>query len=399
MGSPPATGRTSRRSGDSARGTGSSPASPRDRRRAGPSAPTPVGRDRVVGENEEILAYFAPEAAEHLETMTRALLALERSGRDEEELQSLFRAVHTLKGAAYTVGFTPVGDLAHRLEDLLVAVREARQPLTPAVVEAAFVGVDALRGLVGVGGAPPAEAERRRRARERPDRGADDAASRSRRPRRRLGSRRWPRAPRRPASAARAAAGPFIRVSLDRLDVVMNQVGELVIARSRLDRRLRELDRVGELLQFSRTRMAQAVRDFEAGRAAGGGLSPGPALRGRGPRSRRTGRRGPSPTSSPSWSSTATTTSTSSRAAWPSCRPTWARSRPRSAASSAASGTTPPRSSGSPGACAPRSPGPAWCAWAGSSPASPGRCARPRGPPGRWSPSKSTANRSSWTTA
>jgi chemosensory pili system protein ChpA (sensor histidine kinase/response regulator) len=225
---------------------------------SGSVAPTPVGRDRAVGENEDILAYFAPEAAEHLETMTRALLALERSGRDEEELQSLFRAVHTLKGAAYTVGVTPVGDLAHRLEDLLVAVREARQPLTPAVVEAAFVGVDALRGLVGVGGAPTAEAE------------SAAAHASARIAALTTGEPEPPAAPEprlapmvsRPAAAGdrgAAAAGPFIRVSLDRLDVVMNQVGELVIARSRLDRRLRELDRVGELLQFSRTRMAKAI--------------------------------------------------------------------------------------------------------------------------------------------
>jgi chemosensory pili system protein ChpA (sensor histidine kinase/response regulator) len=230
---------------------------------------------RSVPESEDILAYFAPEAAEHLETMTRALLALERSGRDEEELHALFRAVHTLKGAAYTVGCTPVGDLAHQLEDLLVAVRESRQPLTPAVIEVAFVGIDALRGLLGTGAGLPADADAA--AAQASARiaalttGERDAAvepePRLAPPAPFVAPAREPALDRSATAGERraAAAGPFIRVSLDRLDAVMNQVGELVIARSRLDRRLRELDRVGELLQFSRTRMARAVRDFEAG--------------------------------------------------------------------------------------------------------------------------------------
>ena len=43
----------------------------------------------------------------------------------------------------------------------------------------------------------------------------------------------------------------------------MNLVGELVIARSRLDQRFAQIERVNELLAFSRGRMAQTVRDFE----------------------------------------------------------------------------------------------------------------------------------------
>jgi chemosensory pili system protein ChpA (sensor histidine kinase/response regulator) len=70
--------------------------------------------------------------------------------------------------------------------------------------------------------------------------------------------------------AGRAGRGPAtgapsqsIRVKLDRLDSMMNLVGELMIARSRLTRRLTELDRVGEMLLFSRSRLGRAVRDFE----------------------------------------------------------------------------------------------------------------------------------------
>ncbi|HEV8307635.1 MAG TPA: Hpt domain-containing protein [Methylomirabilota bacterium] len=233
--------------------------------------------DRFFAENAEVLAYFGPEAAEHLEAMTKSLLTLEQAGPSEAELATLFRAVHTLKGAAYTVGCTAVGDLAHQIEDLLVAVREERVPLGAEAIEAVFAGVDTMRLLLALGEARPADLEA---VLARTVEGLSQLMP----------------APASPAHAAPliglpesepvlGAATPIealprlepvavdrrsppastgIRVNLDRLDALMNLVGELVIARSRLDRRLTQLDRVGELLLFSRTRMAKAVRDFEA---------------------------------------------------------------------------------------------------------------------------------------
>ena len=65
-----------------------------------------------------------------------------------------------------------------------------------------------------------------------------------------------------PLEAGRPAR-TSIRVSVGRLDALMNLVGELVIARSRLDRRFRQLERLDDLLTVSRARMTQTVRDFE----------------------------------------------------------------------------------------------------------------------------------------
>src|SRR5262249_36621673 len=60
-----------------------------------------------------------------------------------------------------------------------------------------------------------------------------------------------------------ATLRPSIRVNLDRLDVLMNLVGELAISRSRLERRLAQFERVGALLGGSQSRMSRVVRDFE----------------------------------------------------------------------------------------------------------------------------------------
>src|SRR5262249_16317828 len=104
--------------------------------------------DRFFTEQRDVLEYFLPEAVEHLESMAQSLVALESEGASESELAALFRAVHTLKGAAYTVGCGVIGDLAHRVEDMLGEVREQKRPLDRGAIETVFAGLDALRLLV-----------------------------------------------------------------------------------------------------------------------------------------------------------------------------------------------------------------------------------------------------------
>src|SRR5262245_51318178 len=255
-----------------ARPPGAPPSAPR----VVPSAPTASLEDitvdrmladleRFFTEHADAVSYFGPEAAEHLDTMSRSIGALETGGSREEEVAILFRAIHTLKGAAYTVGCGPVGDVSHRIEDILEAVRGHRLELSPAIVEAVVDGVDALRVMLG---AVAPDARRRlpptldlldalRPAAPEPmDEAAPVVVAPA--PPRFVPPRAEPR-PVRPRREAR----PSIRVGLDRLDSLMNLVGRLVIARSRLDQRFAQIERVNELLAFSRSRMSQTVRDFE----------------------------------------------------------------------------------------------------------------------------------------
>src|SRR5262249_52143760 len=102
---------------------------------------------RFFAENGDALSYFATEAAEHLDVMTEAMLALERHESPGGAVATLLRAAHTLKGAAYTVGCHAVGDLAHRLEELLVQLRDGHISLGPAVVDGVAVGIAALRAM------------------------------------------------------------------------------------------------------------------------------------------------------------------------------------------------------------------------------------------------------------
>jgi chemosensory pili system protein ChpA (sensor histidine kinase/response regulator) len=261
-------------------------------------SPLAVELSRFFSEGGEVLEYFLPEATEHLEAMTTALLALEGGAADEETLGTLFRSVHTLKGAAYTVGCAPVGDAAHQLEDLLGVLREHRLMITPALGEAVFAGTAAIKRVLQSGAAVSDETAQ---ALERATQDLRDLMASEALRARPAASPIQPAAPAVPETAppptdpvwsagpgflrpeflarlealprpaprsASAPTGPSIRVSVERLDALMNLVGELMIARSRLDRRLAQLDQVSGLLLASRTRLGQVGRDFEFRRHA-----------------------------------------------------------------------------------------------------------------------------------
>jgi chemotaxis protein histidine kinase CheA/CheY-like chemotaxis protein len=95
----------------------------------------------------EILEFFVPEAEEHLQTATACLLSLE-SNANPDDVNRLFRVVHTLKGAAAQVGLSRIAWVAHRAEDLICRLRESKLPPDPALVDLCLDFLDVLKKLV-----------------------------------------------------------------------------------------------------------------------------------------------------------------------------------------------------------------------------------------------------------
>jgi len=251
------------------------------------SDPLRVELTRFFAGSDEIVGYFVPEASEHLETMTAALLSLADSGGSDPSVAALFRAVHTLKGAAYVVGCTPMGAVAHAVEDLLVAVRAGQLHVTPGAIDEVHAAIDLAKRMLDPGAEPALDFTRAAsQVRDRLTRLLSQAvapavAAPVAEPLQQLAAPdsepldspttlapAVPSAASSPAPASRPAVAPrvgrqTIRVALDRLDALMDLVGELVIARSALERRLGEIDRLGEILFASRARLGQAVADVE----------------------------------------------------------------------------------------------------------------------------------------
>ena len=225
----------------------------------------------------EILEFFQPEAEEHLQIVSDCLISLE-GNNNPEEINKLFRAIHTLKGSAAQVGLKRLGAIAHRVEDLIGRLRDGEIEPSPMVVDVCLESIDALKktlhkqwgderemraGLDSLLGriaefapldpedtdlAVPANAAATTvtpnpaLAEIKPDVKALIAAKFQGRP---------------------TAAVKSVRIALDRLDRMMNTVGELVINRTRMVGRVSELEKLVDTLNFSKERLQGKVSEFQ----------------------------------------------------------------------------------------------------------------------------------------
>ena len=88
---------------------------------------------------------FFDEAEELLAEMEKLLLAIDVSAPDEEDLNAIFRAAHSIKGGAGTFGLTDLTEVTHVLESLLDRIRKGEMALTAEHVDAFLVAKDILK--------------------------------------------------------------------------------------------------------------------------------------------------------------------------------------------------------------------------------------------------------------
>ena len=91
---------------------------------------------------------FLAESREHLGTLNKQLLAWEANPKATEPVGTLFRAVHTIKGMAATMGYAVVANIAHRVENLLDLLRKSRKAVPPDTLDLLFQSADALEQAV-----------------------------------------------------------------------------------------------------------------------------------------------------------------------------------------------------------------------------------------------------------
>ena len=92
---------------------------------------------------------FIAESTQHFDTIENVLVGGESGGDQTELVGELFRAFHSVKGAAGTLELSDVQRVAHKSEDLLGLVREGRAELNSEIVNVLILSVDVLREAVG----------------------------------------------------------------------------------------------------------------------------------------------------------------------------------------------------------------------------------------------------------
>jgi two-component system chemotaxis sensor kinase CheA len=96
-------------------------------------------------DDDLLVQTFAAESEENLVAIEQALIALERDPDDEEALRAIFRAAHTIKGNAATLGFRTVAEFAHLFEDVLDRLRKRELRFATALASELLGAVDVVR--------------------------------------------------------------------------------------------------------------------------------------------------------------------------------------------------------------------------------------------------------------
>lgn len=208
---------------------------------------------------QRLMATFVEELDEHVRTLNQELLALEKHPPAEEwaeRFKALFRAAHSLKGAARSVNVDLIEAACHRLEELLTRVQAGQAALDAELVALIFAVADALeeagmrlREQHDLGDAPLAGLLPRLDAALRGD------ASRPR-------PAPHPSMPS-PPQASEPAAEPTVasvRVAAEKLDALLASVGELRIAQRRIETRSADVAALREFLAAWQTQWQRIER-------------------------------------------------------------------------------------------------------------------------------------------
>jgi two-component system chemotaxis sensor kinase CheA len=97
---------------------------------------------------EEYLSVFIDEGREYVQQLNDALLDLEKNPEDMEYINVAFRALHTLKGMAGTMGFENMAKLCHRMENYLDAVRSGKVSIDSDKLDYLFNGLDLIEKML-----------------------------------------------------------------------------------------------------------------------------------------------------------------------------------------------------------------------------------------------------------
>lgn len=189
-----------------------------------PREAKPTDEEWVPELAEDMVGAFLDECGERVDGLGQKLLELEQRGHDAELVSALFRDLHTLKGSSAFAGLRRMNLVAHAAEDLVAELRAGKRAPTRSVIDALLAALDALRAIL-------------ERAQRRAPIDVEPSAV--------LALLRNPDAapaapaptlavPGRDEAKREPAGGGTLRIEFEKVDLLLNLVGELVLARGRL---------------------------------------------------------------------------------------------------------------------------------------------------------------------
>ena len=96
----------------------------------------------------QYLEIFIDETKEHLQSLNEQLLVLEKEPENEDTINEIFRAAHSLKGMAGTMGYKRMQRLTHDMENVFSEIRAGKMKVKAELVDVLFKGLDALESYL-----------------------------------------------------------------------------------------------------------------------------------------------------------------------------------------------------------------------------------------------------------
>ena len=101
-------------------------------------------------DTSQYMDLFIDETKEHLQSLNEHVLVLEKEPENEDTINEIFRAAHTLKGMAGTMGFARMQRLTHDLENVFSEIRNGNMKANAKLIDVLFRGLDALESYLDV---------------------------------------------------------------------------------------------------------------------------------------------------------------------------------------------------------------------------------------------------------
>lgn len=226
---------------------------------------------------EQVFGFFLEEAQDHLGILESGLLALENDPAAVSTwIDQMFRAVHSLKGSANLVKVTEVGSIAHCMEDLLEKVRDGNLELSRPHIDAMLFALDSIQEIIDrykhkldiptdlvattlsrlaaadlaeppPFGPEPGVRNQQKEQTPEPDTTSEDENYWS------LERRELPR---------RGEKDGVVRVGMDKIDALVNLVGEFTVTKNHLMNRVPVLEGMRNEISLAGRRLIKEVTEF-----------------------------------------------------------------------------------------------------------------------------------------
>ena len=98
----------------------------------------------------QYLGIFIDETRGHLQELNEQILILEKEPENEDTINEIFRAAHSLKGMAGTMGYKRMQRLTHDMENVFSEIRKGKMKASPNLIDLLFRGLDALESYLDI---------------------------------------------------------------------------------------------------------------------------------------------------------------------------------------------------------------------------------------------------------